>query len=148
MAKSIVDPMKIIVTMKVGDKWLISRGLEAQDDIKRSMKKGTGNIYMKGKNKNIVHIASAPGQPPAVDTGRLRASISTNWAGSGKQNGDVEGQAQPGDGIGMPELHEDKFKVVVGTKVDYAPWLEFGTSAIAERPFMRPAYDRIKARMK
>jgi phage gpG-like protein len=72
-----------------------------------------------GKNR---HVASAPGDPPAVDTGNLRGSISWEWVGRNAR---------------------------VGTNVDYAPGLELGTLGhgghIAPRPFMRPSVERLKA---
>lgn len=72
-----------------------------------------------GKNR---HVASAPGDPPAVDTGNLRGSISWEWVGKNAR---------------------------VGTPVDYAPGLELGTLGhgghIAPRPFMRPSVERLKA---
>lgn len=47
----------------------------------------------------------------AVDTGRLRASVSHSSS--------------------------DK-EVVVGTNVEYGPYIEFGTSKMAPRPYLRP----------
>lgn len=85
----------------------------------------------------------------AVDTGRLRASISTNWTGSGKSRGDVEPKAQPEDGTGQPQEKSDTFTAVVGTNVKYGPRIEFGfvgTDSLgrkynqAERPYLYPAY--------
>ena len=35
----------------------------------------------------------------------------------------------------------------VGTNVDYAPWVEGGTSKMAAQPFLRPALDNNKARI-
>lgn len=52
----------------------------------------------------------------AVDTGRLRSSI--NW----RLARDSRGLA-----------------AIIGTNVEYAPYLEFGTSRMAARPFLRPA---------
>ncbi len=134
-------------TLTKAQKWLIARGRELEGMVKRSMRKGTGRIYMKGKKRNIVHIASAPGQAPAVDTGRLHASISTNFIGSGSKNGPVGSKALAEDGVGEPANDSYAFKVVVGTRVDYAPGLEFGTRSIAPRPFMRPAFEEMKSRM-
>jgi len=51
-----------------------------------------------------------------VDTGRLRASIA--W----RAESDAEG-----------------LSVVVGTNVEYAPWVELGTSTQPARPYLRPA---------
>lgn len=58
------------------------------------------------------HIASAPGDPPNTDTGRLVGSISVR--------------------------HE--FQVAwVFTNLDYGEWLEFGTTRIDPRPWLEPA---------
>lgn len=87
--------------------------LWVEGEVKRSFKPGTGRIYRRGGK---AHQASAPGQPPAVDTGRLRSSITH----------DV--RIERGGVIGR-----------VGTNVEYAPHLELGTSRMAARPFLRPA---------
>lgn len=74
------------------------------------------------------HRASAPGEPPAPDTGRL--------AGAGKfsdEGGfftDIE-EGEHGEVIG-----------VIGTNVEYAPSLEFGTRHMMARPFFRPGIAR------
>ncbi|MDF1625656.1 MAG: HK97 gp10 family phage protein [Parvibaculaceae bacterium] len=61
------------------------------------------------------HVASAPGQPPNADTRLLDMSIDTT----------VQGQTPP--------------RVNVTSNAPYSAHLEFGTSKMAERPFMRPA---------
>lgn len=60
------------------------------------------------------HRASAPGQPPATDTGALVGSI-------------------------LAEGTEDRrgFRLVAGRVI--AVWLEFGTRFMRPRPFIRPA---------
>jgi len=74
-----------------------------------------------------------------VDTGRLRASISTNWSGSGMAEGKTGAKAQAGDG--MPEPPGEKGMVVaVGTNVFYGPYQEHGTSKMEARPYLYPAY--------
>ncbi len=55
-----------------------------------------------------------------VDTGRLRASIIVS---------------------------EEPNKVIVGTNVKYAPYVEYGTYKMNPQPFMRPAYDLIRSRL-
>lgn len=93
-------------------KELARRATRMTTRIKRDLSKpGTGRTY--GRRR---HRASAPGQAPAVDTGRLRASIA-NELGR--------------DGRGLFAR--------IGTNVDYAPHLELGTSKMAARPFLRPA---------
>lgn len=54
---------------------IISRALIIQSEIRKELSKpGSGTQYRRG---NKIHTASAPGQPPAVDTGRYRSSIGT-----------------------------------------------------------------------
>jgi len=67
------------------------------------------------------HRSSAPGQAPSVWTGDLRASITHTVIK-----------------IGM------FLTAVVGTDKDYAPKLEYGTSKMEPRPFMRVTIDRIQ----
>lgn len=74
----------------------------------------TGRIY---RRRSIEHRASAPGEPPASDTGRLVNSIRTDYD-FGSLRGTVE------------------------ASTDYAAYLEFGTSRMAARPYMRPALAR------
>lgn len=77
----------------------------------RSLKqKGSGITY---KRANGSHTASAPGQPPATDTGRLASS--THW----KMTGEAEAE--------------------VGTNVAYFEWLEGGAKHIEPRPSLTPA---------
>ena len=89
-------------------------GLKAQElrtaIIQNLSAPGRGRTYAR---RGISHTASAPGDSPAVDTGRLRQSIS------------------------VVKLTEGHYRV--GTNVSYAPLLEFGTRDIAPRPFLRPA---------
>jgi HK97 gp10 family phage protein len=59
------------------------------------------------------HVPSLPGQPPNNDTGLLADSIET--------------------------VQVDPLKIEVSANAPYAVALEFGTSKMAERPFMRPA---------
>jgi len=60
------------------------------------------------------HTASAPGEAPAMDTGALANSIMTE--------ADDEG-------------------ALVGTNMEYAEPLEFGTARMVARPFMQPAVE-------
>lgn len=87
-------------------------------DAKRAVARGpkTGRIYMKGKNKSIKHQASAPGEPPATDTGRLINSIVGDAKVVGKQ---VQGYIE--------------------ARTAYAGYLEFGTRRMAARPYLTPA---------
>ena len=53
-----------------------------------------------------------------VDTGNLRNSITNN--------------------------QEDAYTVVIGTNVEYAPYVELGTTRAREQPFLRPAIENHK----
>jgi HK97 gp10 family phage protein len=73
-----------------------------------------------------------------VDTGRLRASISTNYTGSSMGRGKISSPAVAEDGVGRPEDSGD-FAVVVGTNVKYAPMQEHGTKNMAAHLYLYPA---------
>ena len=60
-----------------------------------------------------LHRASAPGAPPAPDTGDLRRSTFMEESGN---------------------------RILVGVQMAYARFLEFGTEHMQPRPFMRPAW--------
>lgn len=88
----------------------------AEGQVKQKLSQGgTGRIY-KGAKYGKEHRASAPGEPPTVLSGNLRANITHHVLKVGK------------DFIG-----------IVSSPTDYAPALEFGTRNIAPRPFMRTA---------
>jgi len=84
----------------------------------------TGETYVK-YNPRRTHTASAPGQPPASDTGFLISSISSSVE---KHRGSVVG--------------------VVRASSPYAAHLEFGTQQMAARPFFQPALDRNATKIK
>ena len=74
-----------------------------------------GEVYEK-YNPRRTHVASAPGQAPATDTGFLVSSI---FSEVGIDRGDVVG--------------------FVRASAPYAVHLEFGTMNMAARPFFEPA---------
>ena len=75
------------------------------------------------------HKASAPGQPPARATGDLARS----WQVGVKKRGSVE-------------RHGNVYRLVVGSNKPYAKWLEFGTSRMAARPYVRPVAEIMRRR--
>jgi HK97 gp10 family phage protein len=96
--------------------------LETAVKISMSATSHTGIVYTRRGKK---HQASAPGETPAVATGVLANSISTQLASSSATDAWAE----------------------VGTGVEYAEFLEFGTSRMQPRPFMRPGYDNNVAKI-
>jgi hypothetical protein len=103
---------------------------------------GTGRIYRIGKGRKTgrnlrargFHRASAPGNPPAVDTNRLRSS----WSISA-------GNVTPGnsktakEGYVTASRRPDRVVLAYGSAVVYARRLEFGGGRIAARPYLAPA---------
>lgn len=70
------------------------------------------------------HIASAPGQPPAPDSSLLKGRIAI-----------------------IIEKEFLSFVAQVGTNVEYAVHLEFGTKNMAARPFMLTTLARIRPQL-
>lgn len=75
-----------------------------------------------GAVSGVGHIPSQPGQPPNADTHRLDTSI------------DVV-------------VNKSNKSVSVISRAPYSAYLEFGTSKMVERPFMRPALRRNRNRI-
>lgn len=75
----------------------------------------SGRTYSRG---TVTHVASAPGQYPATDTGRLVSSVRY--------------------------IMESATSYRVGTSVEYGPMLEFGTSRMAARPWLLPSFERAR----
>ena len=88
----------------------------------RLTKSGREKVARELEKKAIKVVRESKRNAP-VDTGRLRSSITYNMI-------DLPGQ--------LP-------KAVVGTNVDYAPFVEFGTEDMEAQPFLRPALNRLKA---
>jgi HK97 gp10 family phage protein len=101
-------------------KGLYASAKQVEGEAKKSILSGSksGRIYTR---RSVTHRASAPGEAPASDTGRLVNSINSQLSGPS------EATVKAGAGIAQ-----------------YAPWLEFGTSKIAPRPFMFPALEKSK----
>jgi len=81
-----------------------------------------GVVAAEGSFRGGFHRASAPGEAPASDTGRLVNSINSYAVGNG-----------------------EAISVAGRGTVKYATMLEFGTSKMAARPFMFPALEKSKA---
>ena len=75
---------------------------------------------------------SAPGGGPAVRTGRLRGSITWRFAGAGGFLSTLS--AGFGMATGLAPI-----TVEIGTNVEYAAYVELGTSKMAARPYLVPA---------
>lgn len=96
-------------------KAVTAAALTVNSDIKKAIQSPpkTGAIYPRGQKS---HQASAPGEAPATDTGALVSSI-------------VFRQPEP-------------LTAFVESRLQYAPWLEYGTRNMKPRPSWVPAVEK------
>lgn len=80
---------------------------------------GTGRIY---KRRGVTHQASAPGEPPAPDLGRLRGATQADPQLQDGSDGSLTG------------------RIVANT--EYASGLERGTEKVAARPYLSTLRDQ------
>tara|TARA_R110000803_G_scaffold210130_1_gene281149 strand:+ start:146 stop:595 length:450 start_codon:yes stop_codon:yes gene_type:complete len=85
------------------------------DAIKSIQNQSTGRSVQRSRQGGgtYTHVASNVGQAPNTDTGKLVASIAVE--------------------------KESDANYLVGSNLDYAAWLEFGTSKTGARPWLEPA---------
>tara|TARA_B100001939_G_scaffold150522_3_gene130165 strand:- start:3215 stop:3643 length:429 start_codon:yes stop_codon:yes gene_type:complete len=94
---------------------------EAKQSIQRGVK--SGRVY---KRRSIVHQASAPGEPPASDTGFLVSNITKTAV----------------------EKSGTELSISVESKAPYSKFLEFGTRKMSARPFLQPALEKNRNKIK
>ena len=93
----------------------------AKESIQRGVK--SGRIYTK---RGIQHQASAPGEAPATNTGFLVSNITKT---------DIE---KTGTAL----------SIFVESKAPYSKFLEFGTRKMSPRPFLQPALEQNRNKIK
>ncbi|WP_010660215.1 HK97-gp10 family putative phage morphogenesis protein [Brucella anthropi] len=110
----------------------LDKHVKRLQNMRKAARQVTGALYAAGQDieldaeRSITegsvsgagHVPSLPGQPPNRDTGHLDTNIETT----------VEAQNPP--------------TVHVTSHAEYSAALEYGTSKMAERPFMRPATEK------
>jgi phage gpG-like protein len=123
--KSALAGMSDKIAVEV-NKAVIGTALQLQGEIKDSIQHGpaSGRTY---RRRGVMHRASAPGQAPMSDTGRLAGSIYFDTDGP--------------------------MRAVVGSFLVYAKYLEYGTTRMnfsggvgGPRPFFRPAVEAMRPR--
>lgn len=92
----------------------ITAQLVRSQAVKSIQKKGIGGRVYQKYTPRRTHVASAPGEPPNTDTGRLAGSVR----------------------VVLSETSAD-----VGTDLDYGRYLEFGTQDMGARPWLNPALE-------
>jgi len=93
--------------------------LKAETNIQKAMVRSA--MAVEATAKKLFRLSSDPsvfGQPPRTQTGRLKASVTHRLVADGAE---------------------------IGTNVEYANALEFGTSETMPHPFMRPALEMRKS---
>lgn len=101
-------------------KAILTSAVKMHGEIVKGMKAPhSGRTYKRGGK---MHTASAPGQMPAVDRGRLVGSI--KWQS-------LQGGLAAFVGIAD------------GATVKYGKYLEYGTAHISPRPWLRPSYELV-----
>jgi HK97 gp10 family phage protein len=108
---------------KIKDKVNIAGNLVRNTAVQSILSGGkSGKVYEK-YNPRRTHRASADGQPPASDTGFLASNIVVN-------------------------LDTNGFTANVESRADYSIYLEFGTQKMKARPFMQPALEENRPKIR
>ena len=117
----------------------------AKEELEKATERALYAIGVKAVEGSVDAISGRYDIDPAVDTGRLRASISfitpTDKGGSGQPK---PANAQAGDELtGTAEQNT----VVVGSNVSYSEFVHNGTSKMAGRPFLREGIEKTRDKM-
>lgn len=96
----------------------------------RTYRIGKGKASGRNKREKGFHRASAPGHPPAADTGTLRRS----WQVGGTRNVVDRRRLR----------HPIRPAISLGSAVKYASWLQYGTKRMAARPYVVAPLERVR----
>lgn len=115
------------------------------EEFEKAVERALYAIGVKAVEGSVDAISGKYDTAPAVDTGRLRASISFITP---TDKGD-SGQPKPANAQAGDELSgtAEKNSVVVGSNVSYASFVHSGTSRMEGRPFLREGIDKTKNQM-
>jgi len=117
-AKVTIDPAGLDAIRKQAGRLIYKIVQDVKSTILDLMREPkSGRTYWKGKDRNIAHVASAPGEAPAIDHGLLWNSITGVMA-------------RPTTGV-----------IAVGAR--HGLFLELGTIRMERRPFIEPAMNQV-----
>lgn len=133
------DGMRFTIRVENNSQLVIS-------ELEKATERALYAIGVKAVEGSVDAISGRYDIKPAVDTGRLRASISFITP---TQKGD-SGQPKPANAQAGDELTgtAEKNTVVVGSNVEYAEKVHNGDSKMAARPFLREGIDKTKDKMR
>jgi HK97 gp10 family phage protein len=94
---------------------VIVEGIEKLQEKLEKLVDGAREEVVRSLDKSALMVLRSAQQKCPVRTGNLRASLTK-------------------------EVSKDDLYAVVGTKVHYAPYVEYGTRKMAPRAYLRPAY--------
>lgn len=150
--KAIWHDNRVLSAIRVTSEMAVKDAVEMLTDYaKKSMPDpGTHNPYRSRKGDGSIHLSSKPGEPPAVDTGELRASVS--WAISNGDKSDV-GPEYSGEAVETPNGILNDVVGRVGSSYDIAAILELYADdepgeAIRRREWLRPTSENNHAKIK
>jgi len=106
----------------VTDAVMVSAEMVRSTAVRSIQSQSSGNVvtrYRQGGG-SYQHVVSSPNSPPNTDTGALARSV---------------------------VVEVQKNDVFVGSGLEYAPHLEFGTSKMTQRPFLNPALEQNRRRI-
>jgi HK97 gp10 family phage protein len=115
-----IDPSKLNAMLESVDQYLEYAATDCEKKIKKSITSGSKSGEQYTRN-NTIHQASAPGEAPANDTGRLAGSVKAK------------------------KINKNHYQVDIAA--EYALYLEFGTSTVQPRPFIIPAFLNVVKRL-
>lgn len=132
------DGMRFTIRVENNSQLVIS-------ELEKATERALYAIGVKAVEGSVDAISGRYDIDPAVDTGRLRASISFITP---TQKGD-SGQPKPANTQAGDELTgtAEQNTVVVGSNVSYSEFVHNGTSKMAGRPFLREGIDKTKDQM-
>lgn len=127
------------------------------DELGEAVERALYAIGVKAVEGSVDAITGKKDIPSAIDTGRLRASIS--FITPTYTSGQITEQT-PKEGVSPEDVAKnllqqgdllsgtaEKNTVVVGSNVEYAEYVHNGTSRMEGRPFLREGIDKTKDQM-